>query len=252
MRRLFIIGVVALLMGACGTISEEVKGIQNPTGKDIGGGGNTHEDTTFRGAKLPDMEMGGSEMKELIALIDKQQGDIDDELFEEMLTEKLFKCKNRFMKDDDNTWTWAFMWDGGVILGTIMPTKDGIYYDTYEPGCGYVGDSGHEYMQKEGYKGWYTTYEWSYDADTHTLKTTTDYDFKLEAEVLYFDGNKAVLVGHVGGTAWVGCRGNDSTLRLAFEEELYLFEFADGRDKYLEGFLPKEEYDAMIDNYLNS
>lgn len=251
MKRSFIIGAIALMMGACSTLPEGFEDIKGVAGVDVGNGSNAYDKTTYRGAKLPPQEHGGSEMIELLTLIGKQSGEIDDELFESLLTEKLFSCKNRFMLDDDNTWTWAFDWVGGPVLGTIMPTEEGIYYETSMPGCAFVGDFGHDYMHKEGYEGWYNTYEWSYDADTHTLKTTTGHDFKLEAEVLYFDGTRAVLVGHVGGVAWYGWRGNDATVRLSFKEELYLFEFIDGRDKFLDGYIAEEEYNTIMNEYLN-
>ena len=242
---------MALMMGACSTLPAELEEIQGVTGVDVGSGSNAYDNSTYRGAKLPESPEGRSDMIEVLTLIGKQNGEIDDELFESKLTEKLFSCKNRFMREDDDTWTWAFNWCGAPVLGTIMPTDDGLYYETSEPGCASVGDFGHEYMHKEGYHGWYQTYEWSYDADTHTLKTTTGRDFKLEAEVLYFDGERAVLLGHVGGVAWYGWRGNDPTVRLSFKEELYLFEFIDGRDKFLEGYLPWEEYNAMMEEFLN-
>ena len=242
---------MALLMGACSTLPAELEEIQGVEGVDVGSGSNAYDNSTYRGAKLPESPEGRSDMIEVLTLIGKQNGEIDDELFESKLTEKLFSCKNRFMREDDNTWTWAFDWVGAPVLGTIMPTDDGLYYETSEPGCASVGDFGHEYMYKEGYHGWYQTYEWSYDADTHTLKTTTGHDFKLEAEVLYFDGERAVLLGHVGGVAWYGWRGNDPTVRLSFKEELYLFEFIDGRDKFLEGYLPVDEYNEMMNAYLH-
>ncbi len=251
MKRTFIIGALALTMGACTTLPEELHGIEDITGVEIGKGANAYEETTYRGAKLPDADFGRDEMIDVLTLIGKQKGEIDDELFESLLTEKLFRCEDRFMLDDDNTWTWAFDWVGRPVLGTIMPTEEGIYYEKHVPGCGSVGDFGYEYMYREGYQGWYSSYEWSYDAETHTLKTTTDYGFELEAEVLYFDGSKAVLLGHVGGVAWIGWKDNHEEVGPSFEEELYLFEFSDGRDKFLEGYLTWEEYNAMMEEFLN-
>lgn len=219
---------------------------------------------SYRGAALPKEEYGGYyEMIDVLELIAKQNGEIDDEQFEQLLKERLFKCTDRFMMDTDDYaieehgteyyWTWAYEWVGASILGSIMCTEDGLYYEISEPGCASVGNHAIEYMHKQGYHGWYTTNKWSYDAETNTLKTTTGQDlnkeFNLEAEVLYFDGKKAVLLGHVGGVAWYGWQGSDPELKLSFKEELYLFEFAAGRETFLEGYLPKDEYNAMLEAY---
>lgn len=253
-----------MALTSCESPFEDYKHLDDINGVDINDNKGGKEYISYRGAALPKEEYGGYyEMIDVLELIGEQKGEIDDALFEQLLKERLFKCTDRFMMDTSDDaieeygteyyWTWAYDWIGGTILGTIMCTEEGIYYETGEPGCASVGDYATEYMHKQGYHGWYTTDKWSYDAETNTLKTVTGQDmnkeFNLEAEVLYFDGKKAVLLGHVGGVAWYGWRGSDPEVKLSFKEELYLFEFAEGREKFLDGYLPKDEYNAMMEAF---
>lgn len=253
-----------MALTSCESPFEDYKHLDDINGVDINDNKGGKEYISYRGAALPKEEYGGYyEMIDVLELIGEQKGEIDDALFEQLLKERLFKCTDRFMMDTSDDaieeygteyyWTWAYDWIGGPILGTIMCTEEGIYYEKGEPGCASVGDYATEYMHKQGYHGWYTTDKWSYDAETNTLKTVTGQDmnkeFNLEAEVLYFDGKKAVLLGHVGGVAWYGWRGSDPEVKLSFKEELYLFEFAEGRDKFLDGYLPKDEYNAMMEAF---
>ena len=263
-RTLTLLSLCTLVLTSCESPFADYKHLEDISGVEINDNNGGKEYISYRGAALPKEEIGGYyEMIDVLELIAKQKGEIDDAQFEQLLKERLFKCTDRFMMDTDDYaieeygteyyWTWAFGWDGGPVLGTIMCTEDGLYYEISEPGCASVGDHAIEYMHKQGYHGWYTTNKWSYDAETNTLKTTTGQDlnkeFNLEAEVLYFDGKKAVLLGHVGGVAWYGWRASDPEVRLSFKEELYLFEFAEGRETFLEGYLPKDEYNAMIEAY---
>lgn len=265
-RTLKLLSLCALALTSCNNPFADLGHLENVDGVKFNDGKGSKDYISYREAALPKEEYGGyHEMIDVLELIGEQKGEIDDALFEQLLNERLFSCTNRFMMDTSDYaieeygteyyWTWAFEWIGTPVLGTIMCTEDGIYYETSEPGCASAGNSDIAYMCDQGIHGWYYTNEWSYDAATNTLKTVTgqalDKEFKLEAEVLYFDGEKAVLLGHVGGVARYGWSGSDQEVRLSFKEELYLFEFKDGRDEFLDGYLTAEEYNTMIEAYRN-
>lgn len=251
MKRMITFAATALLMGACNTLPGDLRDIKDIPGIEIENGEDAYNKTTYLDAKLPEAEFGRNEMIELLTLVAKQKGKhIDDELFVDKLHANLFHCDERFMLDDSRyddgkRWQWSSMYDGAPTKGTIMLNEDGTYYHRNELGCAFVGDPAADSMHNDGYHGYHTQNEWSYDATSHTLTTYIDSSTEpLTAEVLYFDGEKAVLLGHVGGIAWWSL----DTADLSFEMEIYLFDFTTGRDTYLNGYtLTQDEFWTMYD-----
>lgn len=130
-----------------------------------------------------------------------KQGDIDDDAFVEALLTRSFS----FLYDRDNP-------DSGVGYG-----DPGIYYLDADGVVYYKGVEAQNYFWahalvmfedgtlRECFSQWlfpekgelcYNVYNWSYDAETNTLNTPA---FESQAEVLYFDGDIAILKGSIMG-----------------------------------------------------
>lgn len=242
--------LVALALTACQKLGD-LADYEDIPGVDVG----KHQDdgtqyVSYRNVALPESGDGRAEMLALLSLIGDQKGEIDDALFEKSLLESVFVPVDRFMKDTEfnMTWNWAYQLVGVQIFCDLLFAEGGEYYIPAEPGCAFMGDPAHTYMHEQGYHGWYSTEKWSYDADTDTL-VTTDSGFELKAKILYFDGERVVMLGHLGGVASIGWRGSNPDFRILYEEELYLYTFEKDRDSFFDGLLSAEEYNAMIEEY---
>lgn len=257
MKRLLItLAIVAFGAVACQQYGDLAK-YRNIPGVEVG---EVQEDGTqhvsYRDVALPDADFGRAEMLAVLSLIGDQKGDIDDSLFVERLLNNVFSPIDRFMKDTENKyggdqWEWAKDLTGGPVFCDLLFAEDGNYYIPTSPGCASVGDPATEYMHQQGYHGWFTAEDWSYDADTDTL-TTFDSGFELKAKILFFDGERVVLLGHLGGVASIGWCGSNNNIRVICDEELYLYTFSDERDSFFEGLLPVDEYNAMVDEFESS
>jgi len=254
MKRLFTICTLAVFAFTACQQYGEFSDIKNVPGVDVG---EIQDDGTqyvsYRGVSLPDAGLGRSEMAAVLSLIGDQKGDIDDALFEKRLLENVFAPIDRFMKDTENyhgesQWVWAKLMCGAPIFCNLVFADGGDYYIPGEPGCASAGDPAHNYMHEQGIEGWYTMEQWSYDADTDTL-TTFDSGFELKAKILYFDGERVVMLGHLGGVASIGWSGSNPDIRVICEEELYLYTFKEGREAFFEALLPYDEYMEMYDSY---
>ena len=194
---------------------------------------------TYKGAQLPKDDQAREKMDEVLSLIAEQEGDVDIDEFVDMLTSELFSCKQRFIYVDypdgaePDYWSWAGEWDGGVMCRTLCLNTEGDIYCRYS-----TDDSDIDfgiYLEGLGIKGYHTKSTWVVENNV----IYTGADGKYEAKVLYFDGARAVLEGLI--YSMVISEGNDSPER--YPTELYLFEFAEGRDTYLTGYdKSKEEY----------
>ena len=212
-RKLCFLFVLPLLITACEAILD---------------GGIREE---YQGVVLPELENGGKEMNALLDLAESQNGPIDDALFVQALKESVFVCTDRYILKDDK-WRWALNLIGGSATGAVMMEGDKFY--TIHDGISEADPKGPApvvYLKGLGYKGWYNANPWSYDAETNTLTTKAN-DFTLTAKVLYFGMGKAVLEGFVVGVA----------NPVAYKNELYLFEFRDIREEFLDKRLSAEEY----------
>lgn len=262
MKRMYILlALVALVYVACDRSILPQDDPSNPsngdnTERNDNGDTPVEEYTEFMGFDLS-MDYR-EEMVELLCLIDSQEGEVNDELFVEMLTSKVMQFTEQYLTHKSNDhekpfWTSSNEWDGGTYLGSLMMMEDGTCYDHSYEGCANIEFE--QFLHERGYKGGYYTTLWSYDAENHMLNTvyTIDlYNFSvaMAAEVLYFDGKEAILVGHIAGVAVVGAnKYNDYVTGICHELELYRLKFTDGRDTFLNGFASPEEYAALQDEF---
>ena len=249
MRKLSVIMAMALALAACHNPFGDYKHLADVPGVDPGKGNNYNSYTTYQGALLPDPEFDDREdMVKLLNLIGQQKSQIDDNLFVARLVERVFSCDERFMyihaKDgsEPDRWSDAGSWVGGRMYYNMSMSEDNTFVQTREPGCGDWNEA-HNYLYNQGIKGTYYNGVWEYDADTNTLYTSED--GKYVAEVLYFDGEYAVLLGFVYPMSLY----NGSEYRRETPMELYGFKFYDTKDEYLEGYITPEEYNALIEEY---
>ena len=206
---------------------------------------------SYKGYDMPVSECYREDMEATLCLIDTQEGEVNDELFAEMLISKVMHFTEQYLTFHAGYWTSSHEWDGGDYGGSLMMMEDGTCYDHSYPGCAFIEFDA--FLHEKGYKGTYYTTLWSYDAESHTLNTIYSpdyYNISMSAELLYFDGVEAVMVGHIAGVAVVGAsRTNDYKTGIIHEFELYRFEFTDGRDTFLDGFASPEEYDALKEEW---
>lgn len=245
MKKLLFIIAIAVGAVSCFSPYGELSSIANVPGVEAGKGNNNYNGTTkYKGALLPDPDYGGREdMVYLLELVDNQNGDIDDETFVTQLTEKVFECTDRFIyihdpEESDDYWSYAGEWVGGQMYYSLSLIEDGTFVIRYYPGCAFH-DCG---LEELGYKGWHSTGVWEYDKETNTLYTSEDKSYA--AKVLYFDGEFAVLEGHVC-PMWM-YNSDSHNYRRSSPMELYGFKFSDGKAEYLDGFkLTYKEYIAL-------
>ena len=158
---------------------------------------------------MPDKSDGREQMEAILSLVEEQEGAIDSEQLIATLTSQLFVCTQRFMLIHDLKGEEADHWSWGNewVGGKMCYTLS-------------LGDDGKLFY--------------------------TGKDKKYAAKVLYFDGQRAVLEGHVVPMSLYEGEG----YKVTSPEELYLFEFKDGRDTFLNGFeLTYEEFIAMLEEF---
>lgn len=210
----------------------------------------------FMGYDMPEYDVVRKEMEATLRMIDSQEGEIDDELFVQQLVSRVVTFSEQYLTHESNYregayWTSANDWVGGDYCGSLMMMEDGTYYDRTHVGCAFVEFDA--FLHEKGYKGSYYTTVWSYDAETHTLNTVHSpnyYNIDMSAEVLYFDGEEAILAGHIAGVASVGANNyNNHVTGIAHEMELYRFKFTDDRETFLDGYASPEEYNALKEEW---
>lgn len=261
MKRLYIIlALAAMVSVACEVSVLPPNDPNNPSNEDNTGNndnGDTpvEEYTEFMGFELSTYYR--EEMVELLRLIDSQEGEVDDELFAEMLTSKVAQFTEQYLTTESSYydkpfWTSCHEWDGGVFCGSLMMMEDGTCYDHSYEGCANIEFE--QFLHERGYEGGYYTTLWSYDAENHMLNTiyniNPERSIEMSAVVLYFDGKEAILVGHIAGVAVVGAnKYNDYVTGICHELELYRLVFVDGRESFLEGYASPEEYAALQEEF---
>ena len=273
MRRMYIIVALAAMVAvACekdqlpedrpNDDSSEILGDDNEIGEngDENGDENGEEPAwlydNFMGYDMPEFDIPRQKMEATLSKIDSQEGEIDDELFVEMLLSRVMDFSEQYLTYESNYregtyWTSSDDWDGFEYCGTLMMMEDGTCYDHSHEGCAFIEfDS---FLHERGYKGTYYTTLWSYDAETHRLNTVdapNSYNIEMSAEVLYFDGEEAILVGHIAGVAIVAMnKYNNYTTGIAHEMELYRLKFTDSRDTFFDGYASPEEYAALKEEF---
>lgn len=149
----------------------------------------------------------------MIELCGKADGNIDDELFVNTLLGKVFYFgydktgteSGCFYGDvgvycyEDDIWYWFMQFEGGHYPGTYVMMEDGKCRDCYT----FVNGTASPELDKLDGTPVYNELVWSYDKDTNILHTGN----ASEAEVLYFDGNIAILRGVVNDFPY--CSGDN-------------------------------------------
>ncbi len=254
MKRLFITLTGIALLAACSAPIGEYANVANVPGVEAGDGENDYNEyTRYQGALIAEY----GDMVYLLELIGQQKGEIDDDLLLQRFNDSYIYAKDGYLTSEtydrtDEEWTWAYDWVGGPILGSIALNDDGTYYTRNRIG-GCEPDPFEGYLYEMGYIGYYSTKEgWSYNAETNTLTTHNQhYGLDLTAEVLYFDGEKAVMLGHIAGIASLGYnRWNNHEGGICHRLELYLIEFPEERDTFFNKLLSEEEYNAVYEQYI--
>lgn len=253
MKKILFIALCLVAAVGCNANLGDVKGIKNTPGVDISKGDDGEYVTSYEGALIPDDDEwsdGRSEMIYIISLIGEQKGAINDELFYERLTTKILDVEERFMYlhdtrgEDPDYWSWAFGWVGGQMTYDMIFDAVGDAYIRHYLSCAY-----HEvdsYLHENGYEGYHDVSQWHYDFDTHTLYTKDASTY--QAKVLYFDGDKAVLRGHLYPMWCYYDPTGHYGYRRECPMELYLVKFVDGRDEFLQGFdLTWEDIQKLIE-----
>lgn len=253
MKRLFITLMGIALLAACSAPIGEYANVADVPGVEAGDGENDYnEHTRYQGALIAN----NGDMVYLLELIGKQKGEIDDDLLLQRFSNSYIDATDGYMTSGtyDNTdeeWTWAYDWVGGHILGTIALNDDGTYYTRNRIG-GCEPDPFEGYLYERGIYGWYSEHnDWSYERETNTLITHNEaFGLELRAEVLYFDGRKAVMLGHIAGIASIGWnRYNNYEGGICHRLELYLVEFPEQRDEFFNHYVNSDEYNDLMNEY---
>ena len=137
----------------------------------------------------------------MLDTIEKANGNIDDKLFVETLLSKVFYLGYEpdgvesgahygdpgVYINQDGVWYWKQLFEGGHYPSTYVMMEDGLLRDCHL----YYNGTGDDKMEQfSGEEVYYTT-KWSYDEATNTLQTNGN----SKSEVLYFDGEVAILKG---------------------------------------------------------
>jgi len=129
--------------------------------------------------------IGDPAIVEMENLIAKQKGKFDDNELLAKLHSTAMVHSGKIFRYIDNTWQQTLKFGGGPTIGYIF----------YENGTGSIYH-GPCCADPEG-SGYYSTYQYEYDAKSNTL--TTIEDNKFEAKVLYFKDDTIILEGYVIG-----------------------------------------------------
>ncbi|MBE6200907.1 MAG: hypothetical protein E7134_01810 [Rikenellaceae bacterium] len=242
MVRYLIVALMAALMIGCNAPEAEKPQEEKPVPEiDL----SDYVEGQWRGVEIPEA-IFSYDMKAIVdSIVTHEYVKVDDVAFVEKLTQQTLFCIDRYQLREWNTnWKQGLSWECVMMLDGDAPNvsilrcdgdgKFGVNHnfpDFPDGDCLAVED----YMHKEfNCNGWYTTHEWSYDAETNTLKTIVGPNI-FEAKVLVFGGEYAILEGFVGTMPWMSTNQN--------EFELYLFKFVDeSRDSFYEGYMSAQEY----------
>lgn len=234
--------MIALMLTACNKENDLLKddwqdnvpGLEN--GVDIESGKNY---TTYMGHELPESNQTLQNMMDVLHLVSMQQGEIDDEKFVAMFTSAPLRTESIFMANvvEGTKCAWYGQYDlvGISYGGTIQADDNGKIISIFSPA---PGDLDIEYhMEMWGIKGFYSTYFWEYNQDSNILISSySPSGEKLIAELLYFDGTQAVMLGKIAGISNTGKMVDGSGREIITKYELHHLIFEEG------GKLSIEEY----------
>lgn len=195
--------------------------------------------TTYMGHELPESNQTLQNMMDVLHLVSMQQGEIDDEKFVAMFTSAPLRTESIFMADvvEGTKCAWYGQYDlvGISYGGTIQADDNGKIISIFSPA---PGDLDIEYhMEMWGIKGFYSTYYWEYNQESNILISSySPSGEKLIAELLYFDGTQAVMLGKIAGISNTGKMVDGSGREIITKYELHHLIFEQG------GKLSIEEY----------
>ena len=129
--------------------------------------------------------IGDPAIVEMENLIAKQKGKFDDNELLAKLHSTAMVHSGKIFRYIDNTWQQTLQFGGRPTIGYIF-YENGTGSIYHVPCC----------ADPEG-SGYYSTYQYEYDAKSNTL--TTIEDNKFEAKVLYFKDDTMILEGHILG-----------------------------------------------------
>jgi hypothetical protein len=236
MKKMLFIAMCAVVAMGCNLDKGDVTAIDGLSGVEIVKGDNGEYVTKYEGALIPvgDYHDGREEMIDILTLIKQQKGEIDDELFYSKLITTIASTEERFMMVQDKNgqepayWSWHRDWVGAQMTYSLLFNEDGTMVIRYSIPCAYHIPS------DLGVEGYHNVEQWSYDADTNTLRTAEADIYR--AEVLYVDDTQAVLRGNIYPMELYYDPENRNNYRRTSPMELYLLKFVDGRDRFLEGY----------------
>lgn len=258
MRRLLSLSVasVALLLLACSE-KIDIDGWQDwmndvPDIEQIIDQSSGKRYTAYLGHAMPRSEYSRQKMEEVLYLLSTQQGEVDDTEFVEKLTTKLLRTELLFVASsvNDAKEAWWSIYDkvGFSLGGTVMAKENGTLSATFGPS--HDDPDFYSYLAKQGVKGGYADYVWEYDESRHVLRTSEwKSDIIQEAELLYFDGNVAIMLGTILGISNTGMILDSSSNVVETEYELHYLVFDEGRDTFLDGYVMSYKYELLRQTY---
>lgn len=251
MRRFyFIVAIATLSLAACNNEADSrweswmdnVPGLENNKDHKTG-----ESYTSYMGHPMPLAEDTYNRMMGLLNLASTQQGAIDDKLFVEMLTSNPLMTEDIFMADvwggENMEWYGVYDYVGVSYGGIIQANEDGTITTFYGPAEHEVEVEYH--MSLIGIKGFYTTCYWEYNADSNILISSYNKTSeKMTAQLLYFDGSQAVMVGQIAGISntATGIKGNSDVYT---EFELHLLKFGEDGKKSTEDYAMGYTYEYL-------
>lgn len=245
-RLLFIVALATLSLAACNNDNGEnrqdwmdkVPGLEQNQDENTG-----KNYTSYKGHTMPINEYSYDLMMGILNLVSTQHGDIDDTEFLRMLTSSPLSTEALFMADvcEGTKLEWYSIYDyvGLSAGGTIQANDNGTITSIFYPNS-YEIDVMH-HMSIYDIKGFYTTYYWEYHADSNILISShTKSGEKMIAELLYFDGTEAVMLGKIAGISNTGTSLDSYGRECIRAYELHHLKFQEGGRLSLEGY--KREY----------
>ena len=234
--------MIALMLTACNKENDLLKDDWQDNVPGLENGVNTESGknyTTYMGHELPESNQTRQNMMDVLHLVSMQQGEINDEKFIAMFTSAPLRTESIFMADvvEGTKCAWYGQYDyvGISYGGTIQADDNGKLISIFSPT---PSDLDIEYhMEMWGIKGFYSTYFWEYNQESNILISSySPSGEKLIAELLYFDGTQAVMLGKIAGISNTGKMVDGSGREIITKYELHHLIFEQG------GKLSIEEY----------
>ena len=250
MKRLLICAMIAVVSVACCKEGGDTQATLPGLEKDANG-----NYISYKGYPMPSWEPSYEGMVDLLDLVATQKGEIDDELFVEFMTTNVVKANEIYFLNKYRSgyyeWYNVDHWGGNGVHYNIKLDSDGTLYSHEIADAPYPEID--EYYAESGYEGYYLCHEWNYDAENNVLHTKyyrspLSQPIKMSAEVIFFNGTEAVLLGHVAGLAVLGMSEySNGEFGLVDEMELFKVEFVEGYDTFLDSYTTYQEYQTIYD-----